>query len=183
MRTSRLPLAAALAAAALLVLPAAGQAQLPAFSGRSFAANVGVGGAKLGQRVATGLRAWGGARRASCNNLDCVYNDPRRPQLGTAVLDYEDGRGGKVTKLVLTAGVTTSGRYVYKTPLASILGPRGIHLGSSERAVRKAYPTAKPAPGETFYVGLRDRHGNQTYFSFNDGHLFQIIVEDKRPRG
>jgi len=40
--------------------------------------------------VAAGLRAWGGAKRGSCNNLACVYSDPKHP-FGTAVLDYEDG--------------------------------------------------------------------------------------------
>jgi len=183
LRTPRLPLVAASLAAAVLALPAAAQAKLPSFAHASFTANVGVGGAKLGQGVAAGLRAWGGSRRGACDDLGCIFDDPLHPELGSAVLGYEAGRRGKITKVVLTAGFNRSGRPAFKAPLASLRGAGGIHLGSSESAVRKAYPKAKPVPGQAGFIGLRGRHGYQTFFGFQSGRLIQIVVEDGRRRG
>lgn len=185
MRLSRLPLAAAaLTAAAALAVPASAVAKLPSFASGSFTATVGFGGAKLGQTRAAATRAWGGGSRAQCTDYGCAYQDARRPQLGSANIVFEDGKRGRVSKLVIVAGRDPrSGKLLFGMPLAAVTGSKGIHLGSSERAVRAAYPKAKGAPGETTYIVFRDRKGNQAYFSFERNRLFQIIIEDRRLRG
>ncbi len=181
MRKFRLVVAAA-AALAAFVLPAAAQAKLPSFSDTSLVPNVGFGGAKLGQSRAALKGALGSG--GDCTDFNCMYQDTRRSYLGYVQIAFEDGKRGKVSNLSIGIGTDPrTGKPVFRTPLAAVTGENGVGLGSSQRAVKAAYPKAKAIRGATNYLSLVDHHRNQTLFDFTDHRLTRIIIQDDRPRG
>jgi hypothetical protein len=181
-RTARRSLAAVALACAALAVPAAAQAQLPSFADTSFVANVGIGGAKLGQGHNAAKHAWG--LRGECSDYSCMYQDPRRSQLGSAQLNFEDGKRGRVSQVVIATGTDLrTGKPVFRTPLAAIKSAAGIGLGSSQRAVKAAYPKAKSIRGAPTYLSLVDGRRDQTLFEFADHRLIRIFIQDDRPRG
>jgi hypothetical protein len=181
-RKPRLPLVAVALAAAALVVPAAAQAKLPVFSDSSFVANVGIGGVKLKQGHNAANHAWG--MHGECSDFSCRYQDPRRSQLGYAQIGFEDGKRGGVSQLEIGTGTDLrSGKPVFGTPLATIESAAGIGLGSSQRAVKAAYPKAKSIRGAPDFLILTDSKRNQTLFSFTNHRLTRIIIQDGRLRG
>lgn len=184
MRTSRLPFAAAALAAAALALPAAVQAKLPSTGQPFLVPNEQIGGAFLHARIVKGKQAWGGSR-GECNDYYCSYRDDRRPDLGYAQFDFEDGPRGKITNIQISVGRDPrTGEPVFRTPLAAFRSPRGfIHLGSKRRAVKAAYPAARPVRGAPDVLTLFDRRRDQTLLFFEDNRLTRVIVQDDRPRG
>jgi hypothetical protein len=181
LRNFRLVVAAA-AALAAFVLPTAVQAKLPSFSDTSFVPNVGIAGAELGQSRAAAKHALGSG--GVCNDFDCMYQDTRRSYLGYAQVGFEDGKRGKVSNLSISAGTDPrTGKPYFRTPLAVIKGADGVGLGSSQRAVKAAYPKAKPIRGAPDYLSIVDRHRNQTVFFFSAHRLMRIVMQDDRPRG
>jgi hypothetical protein len=180
-RTFRL-VAAAVAALAAFVLPVAAQAKLPSFSDTSLAPNVGFGGAALGDTRAQLKSAFGSG--GVCSDFACMYQDTRRSQLGYAQIAFEDGKRGKVSNLSLSVGTDPrTGKPVFRTPLAAIQSSSGIGLGSSQRAVKAAYPGAKGIRGAPDFLSMFDRHRNQTVFTFTNHRLSRILIQDDRPRG
>lgn len=181
MRQTRL-VVAAVAALAAFALPTAAQAKLPSFSDTSFVPNVGLGGAELGQTRAQLKQAFGNG--GVCSDFDCMYQDTRRSQLGYAQASFEDGKRGRVSVLSISIGRDPrTGKPVFRTPLAALQSSSGIGLGSSQRAVKAAYPKAKGIRGAPDYLSMFDRHRNQTVFSFEDHRLTRILMQDDRPRG
>lgn len=182
MRPSRLSFLTAALAVAVLALPTAAQAKLPSFSDTSIVVGSSVGGAKLGQPRAAAKHAWGSSRGV-CSDFACVFQDDRHPNLGTAQFDFEDGKRGRVSKLFLSVGRDSRGKPVFSGPLEALRGANGVGFGSSQRAVKAAYPKAKPVAGATTYLTLTDRRGNQTLFSFENHRLTSLIIQDRRLRG
>jgi hypothetical protein len=181
--TSRLPLAAALAAA--LALPAAAQAQqLPSTSQPFLVPNEQIGGVFLHARIVKGKQAWGGSRGA-CSDFSCSYQDPRRSSLGYAEFTFEDGPRGKITNITISVGRDPrSGKPVFRTPLAAFRTPTGnVKLGASRRTVKAAYPKAKPVRGAPDVLTMIDRQKDQTLLFFEDNRLVRVIMQDDRPRG
>lgn len=182
MRLSRLPFLAAALAVAALAAPAAAQAKLPSFSDPSLTVGIGFGGVELGQTHAQAKRAWGSG--GDCSDFNCMFQDVRRPTAGYAQFSFEDGKRGRVSTMDISVGTDSrTGKPVFRTPLAAIRGTAGIGLGSSQRAVKAAYPKAKTIRGASNYLSLVDRQRNQTVFSFTDHRLTRIFIQDDRPRG
>lgn len=182
MRSLRRPIPAVVLVAAALALPAVAQAKLPSFADGSWAANVGIGGVKLGQTHAQAKSAWGPG--GTCNDYYCQYQDPRRASLGYATVSFEDGKRGRVSNMIISTGSDPrTGRPVFRTPLANVEGPNGIKLGSSFRAVKAAYPKARAPRGSTDYLSLTDRHRNTTLLFFSARRLSRIVIQDSRARG
>lgn len=184
MRKPRLSLAAAALAAAALIAPAAAQAKLPSFADTSFVANSGIGGAKLGQGRNAATHAWGTASHGECSDFTCMFQDLRRPQYGYAQLSFEDGKRGRVSQVIIATGTDSrTGKPVFSTPLAAIKSSAGIGLGSSQRAVKAAYPKSKSIRGAPDYLSLVDSKRDQTLLQFTNHRLTRIFIQDDRPRG
>jgi hypothetical protein len=181
-RPSRLPFAAAALAAVALAAPTAAQAKLPSFSETSFVPNVSIGGARLGQSRTVAKHEWG-STRGTCSDFSCLFQDVRHSNLGIAEFDFEDGKRGRVSKLYVSVGRNTRGKSDFSGPLEALRGANGVGFGSSQRAVKAAYPKAKTVAGATTYLSLVDHKGNQTLFSFENHRLIALIIQDKRPRG
>jgi hypothetical protein len=183
-RTSRrLPLAATALAAVALVPPAAAQAKLPSPRSTLIVPNGQIGGVRLGGSIAAAKRAWG-RRRGQCAGVDCVYQDLRRVQLGSAFFAFEDGARGHVTQVRIVVGHDPrTGKPVFRTPLARFKTAGGIGLGSSQRAVRRAYPRARTVRTVATFFIVTGRRGDQTLFEFERHRLASILIEDGRPRG
>lgn len=180
MRIARLSLAVA-ALLALATTPAA-FAKLPSTGDPYLIPSVGIGGVDLGDRQANAKAAWG--RGGDCSDFNCTYSDPRRPQLGYADFSYEDGPRGKVSLVQISAGTGRDGKPSFRTPLTSFETARGIHLGSSFRAVKAAYPRARTF--RDFGNGFLSMFGarrSQTLFTFVENRLTRILIQDDRPRG
>lgn len=181
MRRSRLPIVAALLAAAALAVPAAAQAKLPSLSDTSLTPNVGFAGAKLGQSRAAMKHALGAG---DCTDYSCMYTDARRTQLGYLSVSFEDGKRGKVSSLNLSVATDVrTGKPIFRTPLAAITNDDGVGLGSSQRAVKASYPKAKTIPNAPGYLSLVDKHRNQTLFYFVGHRLMRVLIQDDRLRG
>ena len=180
MRIARLSLA--VAALLALAAPPAAFAKLPGTADPYLTPGVGIGGVDLGDRQANAKAAWG--RGGDCTDFNCTYNDPRRPQLGYAQFDYEDGPRGKISLVQISVGTGSNGKPSFRTPLASFESPRGIHLGSSFRAVKAAYPRARTFEGTgNAFLSLSGARRSQTLFSFVGGRLTRVLIQDDRPRG
>jgi hypothetical protein len=183
-RLSRLPFLAAALAATVLALPVAAQAKLP-LTGQPFVVpGEQIGGVFLHARIAKGKQAWGGSR-GDCSDFGCVYHDPRRPDLGTAQFNFEDGLRGRITNVTISVGRDPrTGKPVFRTPLAAFRSPTGnAKLGASRRAVKAAYPKAKSVSGAPDVLIMVDRQRDQTLLFFENNRLASVIVEDDRPRG
>jgi hypothetical protein len=181
LRARRSSLAVLALVALAAVAPAAAQAKLPATGQRYLTPNVGVGGVDLGDRIAAAKAAWG--RGGDCTAFNCTYNEPGRPELGNAKFSYEDGVRGRVTEIQIATGIR-DGKPNFRTSLTRFVGARGIKLGSTMRAVKAAYPRARPIRGyEDFYLRFVDSRRNQTVFSFMNGRLWSVLIQDARPRG
>jgi hypothetical protein len=183
-RLSRLPFLAAALAVTALALPAAAQAGLPSTGQPFLVPGEQIGGAFLHARIVKGKQAWGGSR-GDCNDFYCNFQDPRRSDLGYAQLNFEDGPRGKITSIAISVGRNPrTGKPVFRTPLADFRSPRGfIHLGSSRRAVKAAYPGAKALRGAPDVLTMLDRQKDQTLLFFENNRLARAIMQDDRPRG
>lgn len=186
MRMSRPRLAAvALAATVAVAAPAAAQAKLPSDDKPVLIPNEGIGGVVLGQRLSTAKQWWGTG--GDCSAYNCQYSDPRRSELGSAQFSTEDGRGGRVSNIVIGVGYKPgTSKPNFRTPLTAFASIGGIKLGSSQRAVKQAYPKARAissAYGSSSYLSLVDHHRNTTIFEFNAARLIRVTIQDDRPRG
>ncbi len=185
MRPSRLPFAAAALAVAALAAPTAAQASLPSTGQPFLVPGEQIGGVFLHERIVKGKQAWG-ASRGDCNDFGCNYADARRFELGYAHFNYEDGLRGKITSISISVGRDPrTSKPVFRTPLAAFRSPRGsVHLGSSRRAVKAAYPGAKTIRGGSPDVlSMLDRQRDQTVFFFESNRLASVTIQDDRPRG
>jgi hypothetical protein len=184
-RLSRLPfLVVALAVAALAVPAAAQAANLPSTGQPFLVPGEQIGGVFLHTRIIKGKQAWGGSR-GTCNDFYCDFQDPRHPDLGDAQFNFEDGPRGKITNIAIAVGRDPrTGKPVFRTPLTAFRSPTGgIHLGSSMRAVKAAYPKAKAVRGAPDYLSMFDSQRDQTLFNFENHRLTRVIMQDDRPRG
>jgi hypothetical protein len=183
-RTSRISFVAAALAAAALAAPAAAQAKLPSTGQPFLVPNEQIGGVFLHARIVKGKQAWGSSR-GECTDFNCTYQDPRHPELGYAIFSFEDGPRGKITAVTIALGRNTrTGEPAFRTPLATFRSPVGaVKLGSSMRAVKAAFPKAKPVRGAPDYLSLFDRQRDQTLFNFENHRLTRVIMQDDRPRG
>ena len=184
MRLSRLPFLAAALAVAALAAPAAAQASLPSTGQPFLVPGEQIGGVFLHARIVKGKQAWGGGR-GECNDFYCSYQDPRRPDLGNAQFNFEDGLRGKITNIAISVGRDPrTGKPVFRTPLAAFRSPTGdVKLGASRRTVKAAYPKAKTVRGAPDVLIMRDGQKDQTLLFFESNRLTRVIMQDDRPRG
>lgn len=175
--------AAVIALAALAAAPGGAAARLPATGIPFLVPNDEIGGARLGGRIIKAKQGWGAGGR--CEAYMCTYRDDRRPELGYGQFSFEDGIRGSVTIVIVGLGFRGE-KPVFRSPLTTFRSPKLISLGSSRRAVAKAYPGAHPGStryGELTYLLLRGRKGYTTTFEFYKSRLVRVLMMDGRPRG
>jgi hypothetical protein len=149
----------------LLVAPAA-QATLPKFSDRTIVVGKSIGGVKLGMGAAAAKKAWGGAKGClAFGSASCIYRDAGSTQSNTGEGSF-GFPGGKVTSIYIQAPFGAKGpRYV--PPLSTPKTAKGIRLGSTVGAVKKAYPKAVL---QGTFMTLTGKGGVTTSFSlYGDG--------------
>jgi hypothetical protein len=169
-----LPVLAALA----LLAPAAALGALPSPSSQRIVLGRSIGGAALGDSFASAKRAW--HSHASCTKQKriraCVYDGGLRS--GVATIQAFDR---KVSELDLTAGFTATGSRVLHGPLSKFKTSRGIGIGSSRRALVRAYPKLRRATSH-----LYTRHGPGkviTSIELARGRVVAITIADGRHQG
>lgn len=175
--------AAVVACAAPAVSAAPAAARPPATGIPFLVPNDEIGGARLGGRIVKAKQGWGAG--GDCTEGGCQYRDARRPELGYGSFSYEDGPRGNVTVVAIGLGFRGD-RPVFVSPLTKFRSPKLISLGSSKRAVAKAYPAARPARAhysQGSYLVLRGRKNYTTLFEFYDSRLIRVTMMDDRPRG
>lgn len=152
-------------ALALLVAPAA-QATLPKFSDKTIVVGKSIGGVKLGMSGAAAKKAWGGAKGClAFGTASCIYRDAGSTQSNTGEGSFGFPKG-KVTSIYIQAPIGAKGPK-YVAPLSTPKTDKGIGLGSTVGAVKKAYPKAVL---QGSYVTLAGKGGVTTSFSlYGDG--------------
>ncbi|MDX6665773.1 MAG: hypothetical protein QOG68_1979 [Solirubrobacteraceae bacterium] len=120
-----------------------GEAALPKLKTKTIVVGKSIGGVVLGASFKDAKKAWG--KGGKCVNefgsTNCTY-ETKKPADGQG--QYSGTPGKKVTEIVITAGLNPVGNGpVFNTPLAKLKTSKGIHIGSTAKAVAKAYPKAK----------------------------------------
>ena len=153
----------------LLAVPLAASAKLPAPKDKTIVVGVSIAGAKLGGGLTAAKVAWGPG--GTCKPApSATYTAFRCVWLGTkgASMDFLSV-SGVLRQVRIVAGSGAKG------PLAAFRTAKGIGIGSTEKAVRKAYKKFAPsAPGLLVLKGAR---GN-TIFSIAQGkvNLISLVV-------
>ena len=141
------------------------QAALPATHNHTIVTNTSIGGLKLGQTLNQAKAAWG-RNGGSCTRhgraeVYCKYAGPRNRYGFFVVL------GGKVQSVVISATSSPGSLSSFKTS-------KGIGLGATVAALKRAYPGAlrlHPGVAYALFAGQHD-----TLFSFSGGKLVLIKV-------
>ncbi len=162
MSTSRA--VALLTSAVVLALPAAAQAKLPSPKSKTIVFGKSIGGVKLGMSLAAAKKAWGKGGKcadtsAQIRQTRCDWLDKKN---GDANFTVSNGR---VTYIGLSPAVSS------KTQKAKLSGPiakfrtsKHIGMGSTLKALRKAYPKARDGAADTLAIRSGDvttAFGNQ----------------------
>jgi hypothetical protein len=139
LRISR-PLAFALMLS--LALAATALAGLPSTKHKLIAPGKSLGGVKLGGTFAAAKAAWGSG--GHCSTMAgfhyCSYSTGDNAD-GSAT--FSAPAKGKITAIQAITGYGSDGEPNFKTSLTKFKTKKGIRLGSTEKAVTKAYPKAK----------------------------------------
>lgn len=151
--SSRHTVALAVMATLLAVAPAA-QAKLPAPKSKTVVFGKSIGGVKLGASLAAAKAAWGTG--GTCKDQ---IGNPTLKQTKCTWFDSKNGvadftvTNGKVTSVTLQAS------YDIKKQQSRLSGPitafqtaKGIRIGSTFKALKKAYPKAQDGAADTFVI-------------------------------
>jgi hypothetical protein len=167
-----------------LLLAGTARAALPKPTTYKIVPGHSIGGAELGENIGAAKKQWG-SHRGKCGRVHFEGADPFY-SCSYATSDKSKGFGeiamhrGKTVDLLRIYVGDSPGTYgwdepVFDTPLARFRTKKGIRLGSSEKAVRSAYPKAKRVgtPGYHVYsYNLRGPHRTVTMFEMagKSGH-------------
>jgi hypothetical protein len=157
-----------LAVGALLALPAAALGNLPASSTKLVVPFKSIGGIRLGESYAAARAAWGPASggRSMCPEKplpapsECLWDAGHRGDAD--FFAYKD----HVVEVVIAVYFSGQADWT-STPLDKYHTAKGIHLGSSYKAVKRAYPGGTATLNGDYLV--RGPHGAFTYFAINPG--------------
>lgn len=134
---------AALAAVALLALPAAAGAHLPRTQSTQIVPGRSMAGVKLDMTKKQVFGKWG---KTSCDPGSCTWEGPGTPGKNErAIVSFV---GGKVVQITISSATKGSNLKFKPGTLSKWKTSKGIALGSPKAKVPRAYPKAKPNNGE-----------------------------------
>jgi hypothetical protein len=161
------------------IVPALAWANLPSFPNPNIVMFRSIGGVFLGDSYSAAHKAWGPATGGGDNHCSpkggCTYDDGNK---GEAVFDLNNS--GKVATLLISVGGGSTGEpdYSVNTPLDKLQTRKGIHLGSSLKALKHAYPQGrvKPpqGPGSDYYYLLAPDGKSNMAFGIYKRHVAYI---------
>ncbi|HST38699.1 MAG TPA: hypothetical protein VLK58_04285 [Conexibacter sp.] len=172
----RLPLlSTAVAALAVAALAPAAEAALPTFRDRTIVIGKSIGGVALGATAASAKAAWGRAR-GLCDEATCFYRpgDGRQSTGGEGSFSFTP----KVVRIELKAPLA-SGRagYAYRAPFTTPKTDKGIGIGSTPAAVKRAYPAARAVRGSPMLQIVRGQISTLFTYHNDDRRVFSITIE------
>ena len=172
-KTSHALLAAAALTAALSGPVAVADAALPHFTRTTIVPGKSIAGVALGDSAAKARTAWGRLGGA-CDETVCDYRiaGDSSGQHGYGLFAFTP----KITRVELRTAIGARG-YLFRRPFTIPRTDKGIGIGSTVAAVRKAYPKAKLADDGSMLI-LRGRGRVETYFDWADEKRISAITID-----
>lgn len=155
-----------LSATALLLVAPPATAALPGGS-KVIVPGTSIGGVKIGMPAEAARTKWGtGGTCDEAIDDTCRYADGAGASLAFEVAD------GKVSLVSIRVATDDRGNPRFRGAILSWKTAKKIRIGSPTRAVRKAYPKAKPSPsGLALGSGAR-----QTVFATSGGRVTEIFI-------
>jgi len=162
-----------------LALPASAAARLPDPNSNLIVIGKSLGGVTLGHSFASAKAAWG-STRGKCQTSrafsSCRYAASLTRSLGEGGFAADNG---KVTSVNITAGRSSSGKPVFPAALKALKTSKGIGMGSTATALKKAYKHIKhQGSGEFVSYYLTGPGKAVTNFTVESGKVTQIVVRD-----
>jgi hypothetical protein len=155
------PLQFGLTSALTLALAATAFAGVPHPSTRLIVPGKSLGGVRLGGTFAAARKAWGpGADcRKNFSMRVCVY---KTNSYADGSAGFSSRSGGRIDEITLNAGFTRNSTPIFTNSVARFRTSKGIRLGSTSAAVRKAYPDVKRRSGSASYPLVLSGPGEAT---------------------
>src|SRR3954447_5288046 len=106
-----------------------------------------IAGVRLGQSIKAAKRAWHGAGRCGGHGdaTACLWGSERKGHLGFIYATGTD----RVFQVNIIAGISEH-KSVYRKPLKTLKTSKGIGLGSTKSAVKRAYPGGRSVSGPDY---------------------------------